>query len=40
MAKVHYTLDNKQEANALTQKAQTFVKGNHEKEALKKMEHY
>jgi tetratricopeptide (TPR) repeat protein len=37
LAKVHYALDNKQEADTFVKKAELLVKNNHEKKALEKM---
>jgi len=38
LAKVHYALNNKEQADTLTQQAKAIVKNNHEKKALKKMQ--
>lgn len=38
LAKVNYALNNKENADIFTQKAQPLVKNNHEKKALKKMQ--
>jgi tetratricopeptide (TPR) repeat protein len=38
LAKVHYALNNKENADIFTQKAQTLIKNNHEKKALHKMQ--
>jgi tetratricopeptide (TPR) repeat protein len=38
LAKVHYALNNKENADTFTKKAQTLVKNNHEKKALHKMQ--
>ena len=38
LAKVHYALNNTEDADTFTKKAQPFVKNNHEKKALHKMQ--
>jgi tetratricopeptide (TPR) repeat protein len=38
LAKVHYALNNKENADIITKKAQALVKNNHEKKALEKMQ--